>query len=287
MDMDMLRKRLVYQIPGMEATTVRRDVPYLKDGDATLHMDVYSPPGLPDDARLPAMILVHGGPFRADLPLQPKDWGIYQSYGELMAASGLVGVTFNHRLYGFDQQVQAAGDIAAAIDYVRTHADELHIDADRLGLWTFSGSGTQLSGPLRERPAFIRCLVAFYPILELGAFVQHGLAVVDEEDVRQFSPALAIHDDGAACAPLLIARAGQDHPALSQGLDAFVQAALAANIPLDLMNHPRGQHGFDILDDDERSREIIAHAIAFVQTHLQYLTSAPANATIGHERAGD
>jgi acetyl esterase/lipase len=133
MDMDMLRKRLVYQIPGMEATTVRRNVPYLKDGDATLHMDVYSPPGLADDARLPAMILVHGGPFRADLPLQPKDWGIYQSYGELMAASGLVGVTFNHRLYGFDQQVQAASDIAAAIDYVRTHADELHIDADRLG----------------------------------------------------------------------------------------------------------------------------------------------------------
>jgi acetyl esterase/lipase len=268
MDMDMLRKRLVYQIPGMEAATVRREVPYREGGDVTLHMDVYTPPGLADDARLPAMILVHGGPLRADLPLQPKDWGIYQSYGELMAASGLAGVTFNHRLYGFDQHVQAAGDIAAAIDYVRTHAAELHIDADRLGLWTFSGGGPQLSGLLRERPAFIRCLVAFYPILDLGAFVEHGLAVVDEEDVRRFSPALALQEDGAACAPLLIARAGQDHPALNQGLDAFAQAALAANIPLDLMNHPRGQHGFDIYNDDERSREIITRAIAFVQTHL-------------------
>src|SRR5687768_12829159 len=122
MDIDVLRKRLVYQIPGMEAATVRREIPYRAGGDATLYMDVYSPPGLPDDARLPAMILVHGGPFRANLPLQPKEWGIYQSYGELMAAAGLVGVTFNHRLYGFDQQVQAAGDIAAAIDYVRAHA---------------------------------------------------------------------------------------------------------------------------------------------------------------------
>jgi acetyl esterase/lipase len=221
-----------------------------------------------EDVRLPAVLLVHGGPFRADLPLQPKDWGIYVSYGELMAATGLIGVTFNHRLYGFDQQQQAASDIAAAIDYVRTHAADLHVDPDRLCLWTFSGGGVQLSGPLRERPPFIRCLVAFYPILDLGAFVQHGLAVVDEEDVQRFSPALALQGDSATLPPLLIARAGQDHPALHQGLDAFVQAALAANIPLDLLNHPRGQHGFDLLDD-ARSHEIIARTLAFVQNHLQ------------------
>jgi len=269
MDVDMLRKRLVYQLPGMEAAAVRRDMPYLKHDNAVLHMDVYTPPGLADGARLPAVLLVHGGPIRAGLPLQPKDWGIYLSYGELMATSGLVGVTFNHRLYGFDEHPQAAGDIAAAIDYVRTHAAELHIDSDRLCMWTFSGGGPQLSGPLRERPSFIRCLVAYYPILDLGTFVQHGLAVVDEEDVRRFSPALALQGGDATRPPLLIARAGQDHPALNQGLDAFVQAALAANISLDLLNHPRGQHGFDMLDDDARSREIIAHTIAFVQDHLQ------------------
>jgi acetyl esterase/lipase len=126
----------------------------------------------------------------------------------------------------------------------------------------------QRNAPLRERPSFIRCLVAYYPIMDLGAFVQHGLAVVDEADVRRFSPALALQGDSATLPPPLIDRAGQDHPALNQGLDAFVQAALAANIPLDLLNHPRGQHGFDILDDDERSREIIIRTIAFVKTHL-------------------
>jgi hypothetical protein len=47
-----------------------------------------------------------------------------------------------------------------------------------------------------------------------------------------------------------------------------VQEALAANATLDFANHPQGRHGFDILDDDERSHEIIARAAAFVKTHL-------------------
>ena len=49
----------------------------------------------------------------------------------------------------------------------------------------------------------------------------------------------------------------------------FVQEALAGNAPLELMNNPAGRHGFDILDDDERSREIIARAVAFAQVHVR------------------
>lgn len=48
-----------------------------------------------------------------------------------------------------------------------------------------------------------------------------------------------------------------------------MQEALAGNAPLELMNHSAGRHGFDILDDDERSREIIARAVAFAQVHVR------------------
>jgi hypothetical protein len=34
------------------------------------------------------------------------------------------------------------------------------------------------------------------------------------------------------------------------------------------MNHPRGEHGFDVLNDDARSREIIAHTILFLKECL-------------------
>jgi hypothetical protein len=34
------------------------------------------------------------------------------------------------------------------------------------------------------------------------------------------------------------------------------------------MNHPRGQHGFDIMDPDDCSREIIARTIDVLRTSL-------------------
>ncbi len=43
----------------------------------------------------------------------------------------------------------------------------------------------------------------------------------------------------------------------------------SGNAQLDLMNHPSGRHGFDSLDDDDRSREIIARAVAFAQVHVR------------------
>jgi hypothetical protein len=66
-----------------------------------------------------------------------------------------------------------------------------------------------------------------------------------------------------------VARAGQDAiPGMNDSIDRFVTAAIAANASLTFMNHPLGEHGFDNQNDDERSREIIRSAIAFMQTHL-------------------
>ena len=68
--------------------------------------------------------------------------------------------------------------------------------------------------------------------------------------------------------PLLIARAGRDDPALNASVDAFVTAALASGVTLELMNHPAGRHGFDILDDDDRSRAMIRRTVAFLRENL-------------------
>ncbi len=55
---------------------------------------------------------------------------------------------------------------------------------------------------------------------------------------------------------------------MNAGIDRFVEQALAANACLDVLNHPTGRHGFDILDDDARSREIIARAVEFLRSRL-------------------
>ena len=65
-----------------------------------------------------------------------------------------------------------------------------------------------------------------------------------------------------------MARAGLDHPSLNATIDRFIAAALARDAPLEAMNHPEGRHGFDILDDDLRTRENAARTIEFLRTHL-------------------
>jgi hypothetical protein len=68
--------------------------------------------------------------------------------------------------------------------------------------------------------------------------------------------------------PLFVARAGLDSAMVNVGLDAFVQAALQRNLPLDFMNHPRGDHAFECITDDPRTREIIRAALTFSRRQL-------------------
>jgi acetyl esterase/lipase len=260
-------KRIVYSINGMANVVTAHDVVYKSEGDTKLLMNVYSPPKLTSDARLPVVLFVHGGPISPDT-MPPKEWGIYQSYGELIAASGFVGVTFNHRLFSQNDYGRSQSDVAAAIEYVRSHANELHVDANRMALWVYSAGGPHLSWILRERPAGLRCAVAFYSRLDLRPYLPPNADAKVVAAVERLSAAAQVKEYGANL-PMFIARAGLDAPQLNQGIDRFVMEALAANLQIEVMNHNRGQHSFDVLDDDDRSREIIARAVAFLQAHLQ------------------
>jgi uncharacterized protein len=86
------------------------------------------------------------------------------------------------------------------------------------------------------------------------------------ERVEQLSPAKQLAP--GLRVPVFVARAGRDSAAIHHGIDTFVQAALNANIELDFMNHAEGAHTFELLNDDERSRRIIARAVEFVRTAL-------------------
>ena len=59
---DITKKRVVYQLPGMEAVTIRRDVEYRAADAGALTMDIYYPPDFQSGARLPAVIFVSGYP---------------------------------------------------------------------------------------------------------------------------------------------------------------------------------------------------------------------------------
>jgi acetyl esterase/lipase len=259
--------RVVATAPGTERVAVRRDLAYTATGEADLLMDVYAPPDLAPGERRPAVVFVHGGAAPAR-PVTTKDTGQYASWGPLVAARGLIGVTFNYRHLSWAELETAAGDVEAAIDHLRARAAALAVDPDRLALWTCSGGPPPaLRRALRDRPTYVRCAVVYYGVLDVR-WVAGRFPGLSPGYLDAFSPVTALDRDPRSLPPLLVARAGRDRPLLNDALDRFVAAALAANAPVTVLNHPTGRHAFDVLDDVPRTHEIVRATLAFLGEHL-------------------
>jgi len=260
---EMVRMRVVWSVAGMEAVNTRRNLVYKTGADGPLHCDVYAPAAA--GAPRPAVILIHGGPIPRT---GAKNMGVFVSYGELLAASGFVAVTFDHRFLAPARLAEAGGDVADLVAHVRANAEALGADPARLALWAFSGGGPFLSEGLRSRPAWLRAVVAYYAALDLQQPAPGADSGLDPGLRTAWSPLAALGADARTAPPVLVARAGLDHPWLNAGIDRFVAAALASGATLDLLTHPDGRHGFDILDDDARSQAIIRHTLAFLRERL-------------------
>lgn len=258
---DPLRRPGVFRPPGA-ALAQRTDALYDPDREDA-RLAVYRPPGLGPEERRPGVVFVHGGPIPETLTPRPNDWGQYFSLGAAATAFGLVGVTVEHRLHGLDRLPRAGEDLRAALAAVRARAAEWNLDPARIAVWAVSGGGRLLAPLLASPPPGVRALVGLYPAL--GRPEGEG---VPPDVADRFWPTAALAAGAAPCPPLLLLRAGLDRPALLADLEAFVRAALARGVPLTLIDHPGGRHGFDVLDDDPETRDVMEAAFAFVARRL-------------------
>jgi acetyl esterase/lipase len=258
---DFTKKRVVLTLPGMDRVSVKQGLRYRAADKTELPLDVYSPAGLRPEERRPAVVLIHGGPI--DAAALPNEWGQYESYGRILAASGLAAVAFKHRLYGTEDYPRAAGDVAALVEHVRKEAAALRIDGDRIALWAFSGGGPLLSSALRKSPPYVRALVSYYAILDF-----EGGPPVYKKVPAELTPLKQLRQGKGPFPPVLIARAGEDDAWSNAAVDAFVTEAHEKKATLDLLTFPDGHHGFDVFDDHERSREIIRATLAFLKANL-------------------
>jgi acetyl esterase/lipase len=263
----LIPKRVVYSVPMMDQVRVRKNLVYKVVDGKSLTADVYTPAGSGPMER-PVVVFIHGGPIPHNLLTLPKEWGLFVSYGQIIAASRFVGVTFNHRFYSGERLDDAQSDVDGLIDYVRQNATSLGVDKDRIAVWAFSGGGPFLTRFLREPPSYISCIAAYYPALDLRLMRAPG-STIQEELLERYSPVANMAGGDCKIAPIFIARAGLDNPLLNESINRFIHEALSKNVMLDFCNHPGGRHGFDVLDDNERSREIIRRTIDFIKTHSQ------------------
>lgn len=255
-------------LPAPASARAVRDITYYVDERGPLLLDAYLPSQ--SAGPWPGVLLVNG-----DAPepvISPaKAWGVYRSYGEHLAARGIVGLPFNHHsTEGGSRTAEVAREVAAAIGFVRSHADELEVDADRIGVWAFSAAGPFAVAPLlRERPAHLRALAGFYTIWDLAPF-RDTAAPPSEATIEEWSATSALGDSAAGLPPVFVARAGRDGPRIISGTDRFLARAHELGVDVQLHDHPTGQHGFDIRDDDARSREVIRAALDFFVERLAH-----------------
>ncbi|MFL5803827.1 MAG: alpha/beta hydrolase [Roseiflexaceae bacterium] len=161
-------------------------------------------------------------------------------------------------------------DVTDAIQYVRAHAADLHVDPDRLCLWAGSaGAVAGLRVGLADPQPFIRCLVTYYGLCDLALYAQaRNLPPPAPEVLQAFAPVTYLRQYPQQIPPLFIARMEHDIPGLNVAVDELVAVAAAAQAPVELVNHPDGHHGFDTEDDNEQSRMIIQQTLAFMHRHL-------------------
>jgi acetyl esterase/lipase len=273
---EMYRMPVVYSVPDMNKVQIHHDLVYktidVKNGKFGLKLDAYIPPETKQGNAYPAVVLISGGAIEGT-PYDFRDADIYVSYGRMLAASGFVGISFNKR-YERGPAGTLAGneDVRDLVIYLRKHAAELSINKNRIAFWAFSAGGFLLAPVLAESPSYASAVLCFYCVSDIDQDTWSGVpGITDEMRARtqsQFSSAGVISKGGHPFPPLLIGRAGWDSPGLNRGIDRLIQEALAKDVSIEVLNHPTGRHGFDIIDSNARSREIIQRALEFLKTNL-------------------
>jgi acetyl esterase/lipase len=206
-----------------------RDIAY---GPHPRHrLDLYGPAAA---ERLPVLVFVHGGGFVLGDKGDAGRW-TNANVGRMAADAGMIGCVINYRLAPEHGWPAGSEDVAAAVDWLRTHVAQHGGDPARIVLAGTSAGAIHIAGYLKLRPQ--------HQSEVRGAILLSGLygyTELDPKDLRYYAadayaeqmPRAAVEETGL---PLLIACAEFDPPRFQQEFVGVLDARLARHGAL-----PRG-----------------------------------------------
>ena len=249
--------KFVAPLPAPSQIDVRKNVAYKKVNGSDLVMDVYRPAKRTKNEKLPVIVFMNGfgGQSQREHPQ-------YKGWGALAAGNGFIAINPDTHTEGIEE------DFDSLAAYIRDHAAELNADPDRIGLYACSGH------------------------------VSKSFAMIEDPKRTTIKAAAIYYGVGSVPAwrfdlPVLYVRAGLDRPGMNKILDAIAAEANAANAPVTLVNYAGGHHGFEIIDDNETTRDVIAQTLRFFKTTLTpayqsaLKASVPTAAAVGAVGRGD
>lgn len=256
---------VAYKVPGMEDVIVKNDIPYLTTPES-LKMDVYYPPKFDFKSKIPAVVIVLGYSDEAGKKLlgsKFKSVPWYISWCRIIAASGMAAIMY--------ESVNPVSDIVSLSGYVKSNADKLQIDVNRIGAYSCSAhTPTAMAYILNNSNNFIKCAVNYYGLILKENYEFQSKIDTLSQNMGFMTPKIPEPAAWKKDVPLLIVTAGKDYvPYINPSNADFVAKAIAQNLPVIMINYPTGQHGFDALDDNETTRMIIKTTLDFWKFHLK------------------
>jgi acetyl esterase/lipase len=258
-------KEIVYRVHDPKKVRVKKNVQYGGIEEPSLLMDLYYPSDMSEKARLPVVIFVCGYSIDRIVEMTGKkfkDIGQYVSWGKLIAHAGFIGITYDTE--------HPERDINVLINFINKNASSLGINQEKMCLWSCSANSLlAISLLIRKDISDIESAVFYYGVLfdqgfelEIARFAKE-VGIVYPSTLKQveFSPQKI---------PVLIVRAGLEQNAvLNRSIDLCLARLIGLNYPVQFINYSKGQHGFDVLDDNEQSKTIIKTTLTFIKDNFK------------------
>ena len=219
-----------------------------------LRMDVYRPAKA--ETPLPVLILFN------TVSGAERGHPFYKAWAEIAAAKGLLTIMPDLRTDTLEQ------DFDLLLAHLAAAGASLGADRERIAV--YAGSGNVYRGLplfLNPRRTAVKAAVMYYGSAE----------------VRTFRRDL----------PILFVRAGLDRPPVTRAMTELTALAQTQNAPVTLLNYPGGHHAFEIVDDEDATRDVIDATIDFVKRATSPAFQAslrrclPEASAAAHVAAGD
>ena len=228
---------VVLQHPDMNRVEVKPNITYLNDSKGTLKLDLYVPPGTKPADRLPAIVFLNAI-GESNQQMKVKEWGIYRTWPQLIAANGYVGISMEC------DRNRVIESIKGVFSFLEKEASKYNVDANRLGVYAASANVSQSVNYLMSADASsgIKAAVLYYGRQPQGPYRKDlpVLFVIPEGDVRG-------------------------------GYTTFWNEVLKNNAPWRLHMATGLIHAFDAFNDNDNARMIIKETISFWKNHLDMI----------------
>jgi acetyl esterase/lipase len=248
-----------------------------------LKLNLARPKDVAQGQRLPAVVCIHGGGFRAG------DRAGWNERCRKLAGEGYVAVTVTYRLAPQFQFPAAVEDVKAAVRWVRLNADKYHVDSDRIGAVGDSAGGhlaqylgvtgdvKRFDGDQNPRPSSrVACVVNFYGPSDLTKSYGKSVDAAEvlplflggdvEHQRRRHILASPLYWVTPTAAPTLLIHGTEDKYVNYEQAQWIYEKLKAAEVEVQLLTLPGAGHGFKGEDAQKAEKAMFE----FFDKHLKH-----------------